>query len=601
MKIKYIAYCVSSLLVLSACAGSKGNFDTIMPTHTNTEKPVVTPKTQTDDTSNPRPKEPELQSKLQEAGLGFAIKIPVRNAHPYNQEDEAKLSSDQLEILNDSSLNIPHYDELLANSSEGWVSHTHDKYGETHKRDFEYVRSGYVQDLYAKSVINVDDKIFKRGPNGYVYYRGVNPATHLPTKTVHYRGVWDFVTNAVKGRERGSFSDSPNIRAGDLFGATSAHEPVQNKNVNNPSTNQPYPIGHSSEFEVDFANKTLRGRLVKNGEVRNGYQELTERYTLDAKLYGNRFRGNAKASNANDLYFGKDSNEVEGGFFGEHAEEMAGKFMTNDNSLFAVFAAKQTGDKAATQAAFDGEKIEVGHDKGAVHLSQNRLDTFGNATKLVVDGRVFSLLPNDSVKDFATFMKYSFADNRDLNVNVCCSNLDYVKFGNYFFANNGINNKDYAYFIMGERTPESVVARQNGKVQYLGAWEGILATRDGLSTWVTGAESSANKSSRAVLNFDFGAKTFDGGLYAPNGVSPVLSLNGVIERNGFSGKANTSKEGFNLDSGSTGSSAVVNIHADVRGGFYGPNAQEVGGTVIANQSNQDKTAVVFGAKRQVIK
>ena len=101
------------------------------------------------------------------------------------------------------------------------------------------------------------------------------------------------------------------------------------------------------------------------------------------------------------------------------------------------------------------------------------------------------------------------------------------------------------------------------------------------------------------MNFDFGAKTFQGGLYGKNSVNPTLTLNGTIERNGFSGTAKTVEGGFNIDPNSTGASAYLNIHAAVNGAFYGPNAQEVGGTVYSNEANQDKVGAVFGAKRQV--
>ena len=588
-----ILYLLGATAVLSACASGKGSFET--ERIESAQADMKSSETQlTDDTSAPRPSEEQLAA-LMEPSLGVAIKIPLRNRHPQNMESHAKLNANDIETLNDGSLEVPYQAELKsARNGSGWITHTHDGYGETHKRDLKYVRSGYVQDYETSSLIDFGQQIFKQGPNGYVYYRGINPATQLPVnQTVHYRGTWDFVTDAKLGREQGDFSASLNRSPSDLFGATSMHEPTHNQQGQD-AEGQPYGIGHSSEFTVDFGAKSLTGRLLKNSTVKNQYQDVVERYTVKATLHGNRFRGTATASDPNHLHFGQHSSALEGGFFGDQAEELAGKFMADDQSLFAVFAAKQAHAIAPTQAAFDARKITVQQQDGLTDIADGRLDTFGNATKLVIDGQSFSLLPTAATGAFTQVLKYQLADDKKLNIDVCCSNLDYTKFGLYF--NEGSQN--YAYFLTGERTSEDKIAAQTGNVQYKGTWAGTMVSKDNSKVWVSDA-AHPDQGGRAILNFDFGAKTFQGGLYGKNSVNPTLTLNGTIERNGFSGTAKTVEGGFNIDPNSTGASAYLNIHAAVNGAFYGPNAQEVGGTVYSNEADQDKVGAVFGAKRQV--
>ncbi|MDO9735475.1 transferrin-binding protein-like solute binding protein, partial [Glaesserella parasuis] len=83
---------------------------------------------------------------------------------------------------------------------------------------------------------------------------------------------------------------------------------------------------YTSEFEVDFSTKKLKGKL--NSKTANA--ESLERYSIEAELKGNRFRGKAIAKNDSDAILGKSSDYLEGGFYGPKAEELAGKFITND-------------------------------------------------------------------------------------------------------------------------------------------------------------------------------------------------------------------------------------------------------------------------------
>lgn len=70
---------------------------------------------------------------------------------------------------------------------------------------------------------------------------------------------------------------------------------------------------------------------------------------------------------------------------------------------------------------------------------------------------------------------------------------------------------------------------------------------------------------------------------------------------GQTGKASTAEAnagGYKIDSNSTGKSIVIK-DAEVTGGFYGPNATEMGGSFAHKNSGDDgKVSVVFGTKKQ---
>lgn len=585
---------LSSVIALSACASGKGDFavSSVSSNTTGGGTPSISEPKTVDDTSSPRGKE-EALDKLQEAGYGFGMKIPKRNRLP--NETHTPLDANNMAVLTGSStLSIPFLDEVKKRAEyDSDVIHSHDDKDESRKQrnSMKFVRSGYVMNKWA-----LTDKTngFRQGHDGYVYYVGIKPSTSLPTgQSITYKGTWDFVSDAKAGRTRAEFSNDPVIGmgAGDSYGVTSEIE-YTNK------TDKSKPLGHTSEFTVDFGSKSLTGKLNKNGQVKAGQQDIVTRYNVEAKIHGNRFRGKVTSTKPDDVYFGKNSNNLEGGFFGPNAEELAGKFMAEDNSLFGVFAAQRENNTAVkTEVAFDADRLQVKSDSGSVSLKQETADTFGNALKLLVDGRSFPLLPDTPSGKFTDVLKHSASDSKTLNINVCCSNLDYVKFGNYFFGD-GTGKKldnNYAYFLNGERTSESKVAEQKGSVKYLGSWEGTLVSSDN-RTWVTGAEQA----NRAAFDFNFDDKTFKGGLYiAKNKSSPVLDLSGNISGNGFSGTAKTASGGFVLDAGGTGN--PVNISgAAVKGGFYGPNAQEIGGTVFSAEDSKDKVGAVFGAKRQVV-
>ncbi|VEI44622.1 transferrin binding protein-like solute binding protein [Actinobacillus equuli] len=96
------------------------------------------------------------------------------------------------------------------------------------------------------------------------------------------------------------------------------------------------------------------------------------------------------------------------------------KILASDQSLFAVFAAKQAEGKAATETKFDARRISLGD------LQQAEMDTFGQAVQLVVDGKVISLLSPNTEHKIA---------NKSVKVTACCNNLADTKFGLYKIDN----------------------------------------------------------------------------------------------------------------------------------------------------------------------
>ncbi|MDO4433040.1 MAG: transferrin-binding protein-like solute binding protein [Alysiella sp.] len=613
--IKLLGISLLSTTLLAACASGKGGFDLDNVRHDTTSG--ATKPTYQDDTSNPRRDTEAEVEALNQPSLGYAVEIPRRNlrANPaqseklnitadkvqsinYNLDDVPTILGNRIraEKINAHQLFNPH-PGTLANE----IEYSHDGNDLLNKRNFTYIRSGYVIGEN-KLLIRFPENIFyKAGYMGYVFYQGSNPSVVMPTQTVSYKGYWDFVSNADKSRSTlptGFHKDNFNTIPGQDVGATSLDANLNRRDISKP-------LGQTAEFTADFGNKRLTGTLTSNGSV-TGTQKINDRYTINADIKGNRFRGSATATDSNHAIFGKDAKNLEGGFFGPNAEELAGKFLADDHSLFAVFGAKRENNLTADQmqTAFDAVKIDSGS------LKKENADTFGNAAYLVINGKQFALIPDGKKKfsemDFSETVKRDM-DGKKYAVTVCCNNLDYVKFGNYGEEDTTAGHggtlitvlKNGNFFLTGERSPLSAIPN-SGNVRYQGTWEAKILSQNG-SAWTTNAGNKPS-SSRSLFDFDFAAKSFTGKLIADNGTEdiPTFTLKGNIDKNGFSGTAETKAGGFQLDGGSTGAGTLVNIKADINGAFYGPNASEIGGT-IHKDGTGDKIGGVFGGKRQVVK
>ncbi|WP_455934164.1 transferrin-binding protein-like solute binding protein [Neisseria sp.] len=584
------------VLLLSACAGG-GSFDLDSVETKQRNPPPEAPKYRDEQTEKPAKPDEAQAAENERSAYGFAAEIPRRFWYVKKEGDNHKaLSEADWEKLDAGAPDEFPQKNKISNMTDGTLNESV-KPGENGKSrvegytKFEYVRSGYIyRDGLPLERRNGDNNP-RNGPKGYLFYKGSNPSQALPTgkdlptgKAI-YKGTWDYVTDAKMGQK---FPQLGNSRAGDRYGALSAQEEDVLRNKSDA------PEGHTdfgltSEFEVDFAAKTMTGALYRNNRITNNTTEnkdrQTKRYGIRANLYGNRFKGEALAADKdaeNGHPFVSDSDSLEGGFYGPQGDELGGKFLANDKKVLAVFSAKQKDGAEKPLAETFMDAYRIGAD-----FVKKQIDSFGNVAKLLIDGVELSLLPSEGNK--AAF-QHGIEQN-GVKATVCCSNLDYMSFGKL-----SKENKD-DMFLQGVRTPVSdVAARTEANAKYRGTWYGYITNG---TSW-SGEASNQESGNRAEFDVDFSTKKISGTLTAKDRTSPAFTITATIQGNGFSGVAKTGENGFALDPKSTIDSVYTRIQADVSGGFYGKNAIEMGGSFSGNTlgGESGKAAVVFGAKRQ---
>ncbi|EMU0991193.1 transferrin-binding protein-like solute binding protein [Neisseria gonorrhoeae] len=526
----------------------------------------------------------------------------------------------------------------------------------------------------------------RNGPDGYIFYKGTDPSRKLPVSgSVEYKGTWDFLTD-VQANQKFTDLGSAFTKSGDRYSAFSGElDCIVRKEEDKKEKHK--GLGLTTEITVDFGKKTLNGKLIKNnyvinnnGDDRNKY--TTEYYTLDATLRGNRFSGKAIATDkpqANETKphpFVSNSSSLSGGFFGPQGEELGFRFLSDDNKVAVVGSAK-TKDKNANgntaaagtagAAGMSSEDTKLTTVLDAVELKSDgkkveNLDNFSDATRLVVDGIMIPLLPTESGngqadkgKNGKTAFIYETtytpeSDKKDTKagaaangvqtvsntaggtsgktktykVQVCCSNLNYLKYGLLTRENNNsvmqaVKNSNrtadrtaqgaQSMFLQGERTDEKEIPKDENVV-YLGTWYGHIAANG--TSW-TGNASDQQSGNRARFDVNFKDKKITGTLTAANRQAETFTISGMIDGNGFEGTAKTGNGGFALDANNTAATHKAHIaEAKVRGGFYGPNAEELGGWFAypgngqaknaqassGNENSAGSATVVFGAKRQ---
>ncbi|WP_316244964.1 transferrin-binding protein-like solute binding protein [Histophilus somni] len=572
----------------------------------------------------------ETVEEINQPALGYATEIPRRNFLDDTQPSSITIAPDKVKAIGyplEEVMKIytgkikEDKDKILkpeANNLPQQVSYSHDQ------QDFKYVRFGYVVGESKFKFNREKRKLeFQPGFTGYVFYQGHKPTTILPTHIVEYKGHWEFVSNADKDRKdlpedftTSNFSSTPGVSSG----ATSLDLELNRKETNKP-------MGLTATFNADFGSKKLTGSLTSNGEAHVSVQKIKERYKIDADIKGNRFGGSATATESGHTIFGKNSpKNLEGGFFGPKAEELAGKFLTDDNSLFVVFGAKREskGDEKL-ETRFDAVKISTDRNE----LKKETMDTFGNASYLVLDGRQFPLVPESnagttgagntgngdfiSTIDGNSLKTKNHENHKKYKVTVCCSNLVYVKFGSYgeqttangaATTHNGTSISQLTnghLFLTGERTSMADMMKQKDQAaKYIGTWQAnFLSSKGQVGSVDAGDPRNNSGKSRAEFDVDFGGKTVAGKFFDADGTQPALTMEkATITDNGFSGTAKTTNGGFSLDKqGANGGTKVI-FTAKKSGAFYGPNAEEIGGTITSNGTGGDKVGGVFGAKRQ---
>ncbi|WP_304673104.1 transferrin-binding protein-like solute binding protein [Neisseria blantyrii] len=702
---------VLPVFLLSAClGGGGGSFDL---DSVDTEAPRPAPKYQ--DISSEKP-----QAQKDQGGYGFAMRLKRRNWYPQAKEDEVKLNESDWEAtgLPTEPKKLPLKQESViskvqANNGDNniytspYLTQSNHQNGSingganlpknevTNYKDFKYVYSGWFYKHAKNEIIRENSSIkgAKNGDDGYIFYHGKEPSRQLPASgTVTYKGVWHFATDVKKSQ---NFRDiiQPSKKQGDRYSGFSGDDDEQYSNKNESMLKDGQEgYGFTSNLQVDFDNKKLTGKLIRNNANQNNTnndKHTTQYYSLDATLKGNRFSGKAEATDkpkngeTKEHPFVSDSSSLSGGFFGPKGEELGFRFLSDDKKVAVVGSAK-TKDKDAngnTEAASGGtgaaasggaaampsensklttvlDAVELTHGGTAI----KNLDNFSNAAQLVVDGIMIPLLPKDSESgnnqanqgtNGGTAFTYKTtytpkSDEKDTQagtaangdqaasntagdtngktktyeVEVCCSNLNYLKYGlltrktagNTGEGGNGsptaAQTDAQSMFLQGERTPVSdMAARTEANAKYRGTWYGHIAND---TSW-SGNASDKEGGNRADFTVNFGEKKINGTLTAENRQAATFTIEGTIQGNGFSGTAKTADSGFDLDQSNTTRTPKAYItNAKVQGGFYGPKAEELGGwfaypgdkqtenaTVASGNGNSASSAtVVFGAKRQ---
>ncbi|HGH0259605.1 TPA: transferrin-binding protein-like solute binding protein [Neisseria meningitidis] len=702
---------VLPVFLLSAClGGGGGSFDL---DSVDTEAPRPAPKYQ--DVSSEKP-----QAQKDQGGYGFAMRFKRRNRPPMviPKETEVKLNPNDWEAtgLPTEPKKLPLKQESVisqvqANNGDNniytspYLTQSNHQNGNTGNgvnqpknqakgyENFQYVYSGWFY-KHAKPTIDQSQKKFQQGDDGYIFYHGKEPSRQLPASgKVTYKGVWHFVTDTKQGQKFNDILETSKGQ-GDKYSGFSGDEGETTSNRTDSNLNGNHEgYGFTSNLEVDFDNKKLTGKLIRNNRVTNattGDKHTTQYYSLEAQVTGNRFNGKAMATDkpgtgeTKQHPFVSDSSSLSGGFFGPKGEELGFRFLSDDKKVAVVGSAK-TKDKAESggsngasggtdAAASNGaagtssensklttvlDAVELTHGGKAI----KNLDNFSNAAQLVVDGIMIPLLPKDSESGnnqanqgtnggTAFTRKFDHTPNSDEKdtqagtaengnpaasntagdtngktktyaVEVCCSNLNYLKYGlltrktagNTGEGGNGsptaaAQTDAQSMFLQGERTDEKEIPNDQNIV-YRGSWYGHIANNT--STSWSGNASNATSGNRAEFTVNFADKKITGKLTAENRQEATFTIDGNIKDNGFEGTAKTADLGFDLDqSDNTRTPKAYITDAKVQGGFYGPRAEELGGwfaypgdkqTGKATATSSDgksasSATVVFGAKRQ---
>lgn len=691
---------VLPVFLLSAClGGGGGSFDL---DSVDTEAPRPAPKYQ--DVSSEKPQAPKDQG-----GYGFAMRLKRRNWYPSAKENEVKLNEGDWEatglptepkelpkrqksvidkVETDSDSNIYSSPYLTQSNHQNGNGINQPKNQAKDYENFKYVYSGWFY-KHAKREFNLqgEHKSAKNGDDGYIFYHGKEPSRQLPASgKVTYKGVWHFATDVKKSQ---NFRDiiQPSKSQGDKYSGFSGDDGEEYSNKNETTLQSGHEgYGFTSNLEVDFDNKKLTGKLIRNNANQNNNtnndKHTTQYYSLDATLRGNRFNGKATATDkpgngeTKQHPFVSDSSSLSGGFFGMKGEELGFRFLSDDKKVAVVGSAK-TKDNTAngnTAAASGGagaadmpsengklttvlDAVELTHGGTAI----KNLDNFSNAAQLVVDGIMIPLLPeasesgnnqaNQGTNGAAFTRKFDHtpqSDEKDTQagtaangnqaasntagdtngktktyeVEVCCSNLNYLKYGlltrktagNTGEGGNGSQTTAaqtaqgaQSMFLQGERTDEKEIPSEQNVV-YRGSWYGHIANG---TSW-SGNASDKEGGNRAEFTVNFADKKLDGTLTAGERTSPTFTITATIQDNGFEGTAKTGDDGFALDTKNTVDTHKAHIsNAKVQGGFYGPKAEEMGGWFAypgdsqaqpsaseSDTSAANSATVVFGAKRQ---
>ncbi|HEZ3318680.1 TPA: transferrin-binding protein-like solute binding protein [Neisseria meningitidis] len=663
-------------LLLASCIG--GNFGVQPVVESTPTAPTLSDSKSSNpaDKPAPPPAKPSIETTpVNQPAVGAAMRLPRRNTAFYKQDGTQIPDKHQAEqYLPLKEKDILFLDGTPQEQADKLKKEINGRYpnvkiymSDSEDAKYKYVRAGYVYTRFGTDEIEQNSGgkqvTHRLGYDGFVYYSGERPSQSLPSAgTVEYFGNWQYMTD-VKRHRAGKAVGIDNLGYITFYGNDVGATSYAAKDVDEREK-------HPAKYTVDFDKKILKGELIKNQYVRdrNGpYNPLTI-YDITAKLDGNRFTGSAKVNpdlaekhaGKEHLFFHADADQrLEGGFFGDKGEELAGRFISNDNSVFGVFAGKQKTDAANaadTKPALpsgkhtkilDSLKISVDEasDKNPREFAISTMPDFGHPDKLLVEGREIPLVNQEKT--------IVLADGRKTTIRTCCDFLTYVKIGRMQTerpaakpkaqdeerdeedtgvdsveegedeiddeegtedaavedkgseedeavegedeaeepeeespteeggsGSDGIlpapeapKGRDIDLFLKGIRTAETNIP-QTGKAHYTGTWEARIGKP---IQW----DNHADKAAKAEFDVDFGKKSISGTLTEKNGVEPAFHIeNGKIEGNGFHATARTRESGINLSgNGSTNPQSFKADNLLVTGGFYGPQAAELGGTI----------------------
>ncbi|HFC6354298.1 TPA: transferrin-binding protein-like solute binding protein [Neisseria lactamica] len=676
-------------LMLAACGGNFGVQPVAKPTPT-AQTPAGSKPSNPADKPAPDSAKPSIEiTPVNQPAVGAAMRLLRRNIatsdkdgndFPNSKQAEEKLSFQEGDVLflygsKENKLQQLK-SEIHKRNPEASITTSEN---ENKKYDYKFVDAGYVYTKNGKDEIEwtSNHKQFSNrfGYDGFVYYSGEHPSQSLPSAgTVQYSGNWQYMTDAIRHRTGKAGDPSEDLGYLTYYG--------QNVGATSYAATADDRERHPAEYTVDFNKKTLTGQLIKNQYVQNKSNPNEPKkpltiYDITATLDGNRFTGSARVNpdlakshaNKEHLFFHTNADQrLEGGFFGDNGEELAGRFISNDNSVFGVFAGKQKTDASGTNPAMpsgkhtkilDSLKISVDEatDKNARQFAISPMPDLGHPDKLLVEGREIPLVNQEQI--------INLADGRKMTVRACCDFLTYVKLGRIKTdrpaskpkaedkgkdeEDTGVGNdeegtedeaaegseggedeigdegggaedeaaenegseeeggeeaeepeeespeegggggsdsippapeapkgRDIDLFLKGIRTAETDIPK-TGTAHYTGTWEARIGKP---IQW----DNQADKAAKAEFTVDFGGKSISGTLTEKNGVEAAFHIeNGVIEGNGFHATARTRDNGINLSgNGSTNPKTFQANDLRVEGGFYGPQAEELGGTIFNN-------------------
>lgn len=289
---------------------------------------------------------------------------------------------------------------------------------------YENIRFGYLElqgsSLTQKNADTTNDQDRIPKPMPILFYHGENASSQLPSAgKFNYTGNWLYLSD-VKKRPALSASDdrvgvylnaSGKSNEGDVVSAAHIYlNGFQYKHT--PATYQVNFDTNSLTGKLSYYDnpnqQTAQGQYIKSKFDTTQKVNETDVYQIDAKINGNRFVGTAKSLINEDtktapfikqLFSGAanpnnpnpNSDTLEGGFYGESGDELAGKFLSNDNATYVVFGGKR--DKTTEPVTTKTVYFSAGFEKPNTSFVDN--ETIGK----IIDGKGLNDAANDKIYD----------------------------------------------------------------------------------------------------------------------------------------------------------------------------------------------------------